>query len=141
MHSRIMMQTEVVTVTPDTSLAAARQLMHAQRIRHLPVVSGTRLVGIVTDRDIRAAVPSPATTLSRGEMAYQLDTTPVNTCMTREVISIGPDTDMVHAARLLLERRFGCLPVVEARTLIGVVTELDCLRAFLAAEGGSHTAE
>jgi acetoin utilization protein AcuB len=129
-----MMQTEVVTVTPDTSLAAAQRLMRAQRIRHLPVISGTRLVGIVTDRDIRQAVPSPATTLSRGEIAYQLDNTPVKTCMTREVISIGPDTDMVHAARLLLEHRFGCLPVVEAGTLIGVVTELDCLRAFLAHE-------
>jgi acetoin utilization protein AcuB len=135
-----MMQTEVVTVTPDTSLGAAQRLMRAQRIRHLPVVSGTRLVGIVTDRDIREAAPSPATTLSRGEIAYQMDTTPVKTCMTREVISIGPDTDMVHATRLLLERRFGCLPVVEAGTLIGVVTELDCLRAFLAAEGGSRRA-
>jgi acetoin utilization protein AcuB len=134
-----MMQTEVVTVTPDTSLGAAQRLMRAQRIRHLPVVSGTRLVGIVTDRDMREAVPSPATTLSRGEIAYQLDTTPVKTCMTREVISIGPDTDMVHAARLLLEYRFGCLPVVEAGTLIGVVTELDCLRAFLAAGRGSRT--
>ena len=75
-----------------------------------------------------------ATTLSRGEIAYQMDTTPVKTCMTREVITIAPDTDMVHAARLLLERRFGCLPVVEARRLIGVVTELDCLRAILAAK-------
>ena len=141
MHVRTMMQTEVVTVTPDTSLAAAQRLMRAQRIRHLPVVSGDRLVGIVTDRDIREATPSPATTLSRGEIAYQMDTTPVKTCMTREVLSIAPDTDMVHATRLLLERRFGCLPVVEARTLIGVVTELDCLRAFLAAEGGSRTEE
>jgi acetoin utilization protein AcuB len=136
-----MMQTEVVTVTPDTSLAAAQRLMRAQRIRHLPVVSGTRLVGMVTDRDIREATPSPATTLSRGEIAYQMDTTPVKTCMTRNVVWITPDMPMVQAAWILLDRKFGCLPVVEARTLIGVVTELDCLRAFLAAEGGSRTEE
>ena len=141
MHIRTMMQTEVVTVTPDTSLAAAQWLMRAQRIRHLPVVSGTRLVGIVTDRDIREAAPSPATTLSRGEITYQMDTTPVKTCMTREVVWITPDMPMVQAAWILLDRKFVCLPVVEARTLIGVVTELDCLRAFLAAEGGSHTEE
>jgi acetoin utilization protein AcuB len=110
MHVRTMMHTAVVTVTPDTSLAAAQRLMRTHHIRHVPVVAGPRLVGIVTDRDIREATPSPATTLSRGEIAYQMDTTPVKTCMTREVITIGPDTDMVHATRLLLARRFGCLP-------------------------------
>jgi acetoin utilization protein AcuB len=136
-----MMQTEVVTVTPDTSLAAAQRLMRAQHIRHLPVVSGKRLVGMVTDRDIRETAPSPATTLSRGEIAYQMDTTPVKTCMTRNVVWITPDMPMVQAAWILLDRKFGCLPVVEARTLIGVVTELDCLQAFLAAEGGSCTEE
>ena len=66
------MQKTVVTVTPEMSLAAVQHLMREQRIRHLPVVSGKKLVGIVTDRDIREAVPSPATTLSRGEIAYQI---------------------------------------------------------------------
>ena len=139
MQVRDMMQQEVVTAPPDMSLAHAKRCMRDQDIRHLPVVSDKRLVGIVTDRDIRAAMPSPATTLSRGEIAYQMDTTPVNACMTREVVSIGPETDMVHATRLLLEHRFGCLPVVDAGTLVGVVTEIDCLRAFLALEKGSHT--
>lgn len=138
MHVRDMMQKEVVTATPEMSLAQAQRCMRDKSIRHLPVVSDKRLVGIVTDRDIRAAMPSPATTLSRGEIAYQMDTTPINTCMTREVVSIGPETDMVHATRLLLEYRFGCLPVVDAGTLVGVVTKIDCLRAFLALEKGSR---
>ena len=107
--------------------------MRDKRIRHMPVVSGQRLVGIVTDRDIRQAAPSPATTLSRGEIAYQMDTTDVKTCMTKDVVSITPDTDLVRAARLLLERRFGCLPVVEGGALVGVVTETDFLPAFLSA--------
>jgi acetoin utilization protein AcuB len=126
-----MMQTVVVTGTPDMSLAEAQRLMRAERIRHLPVVSGTRLVGIVTDRDLRDATPSPATTLSRGEIAYQLNTTPLKTCMTTDVVWINPDMDMVPAARILLDRAFGCLPVVEDGALVGVVTEIDCLRAFL----------
>jgi acetoin utilization protein AcuB len=138
MHVRDMTPQEVVTAAPEMSLAQVQRYMHDKGIRHVPVVSGTRLVGIVTDRDIRAALPSPATTLSRGEIAYQMDTTPISTCMTREVISIGSHMDMVHAARLLLEHKFGCLPVVDAGTLVGVVTEVDCLRAFLALEEGSR---
>lgn len=77
MKARDLMPRDVVTATPDTSLARGQRIMHNQGIRHLPVVSGTQLVGIVTDRDIRDATPSPATTLTRGEIAYQLHTTPV----------------------------------------------------------------
>jgi acetoin utilization protein AcuB len=128
---RTMMHTPVVTATPDMSLMEAQRLMRAQRIRHLPVVSGTRLVGLVTDRDLRDAMPSPATTLSRGEIAYQLDTTLLKTCMTRDVVSIHPDTDMVQAVCILLRGPFGCLPVVEEGALVGMLTEIDCLRAFL----------
>jgi acetoin utilization protein AcuB len=128
---RAMMHTTVVTATPDMSLMQAQRLMRTRRIRHLPVLSGTRLVGIVTDRDLRDAMPSPATTLSRGEIAYQMDTIPLKTCMTREVVSIHPDTDMVQAVCVLLRGPFGCLPVVEEGVLIGILTEIDCLRAFL----------
>jgi acetoin utilization protein AcuB len=131
MHVHAMMQKHIVTATPDMSLAQVQHLMRDQQIRHVPVVSGKRLVGIVTDRDIREATPSPATTLSRGEIAYQMDTTPVETCMTKEVVTLAPDADMVQAARLLLEHKFGCLPVIENGALVGVVTEIDCLRAFL----------
>jgi acetoin utilization protein AcuB len=132
MQVRNVMRTTVVTVTPEMSLAEAQRLMREQRVRHLPVVSGKQVVGIVTDRDIRTAVPSPATTLSRGEIAYQLDTTTVKTCMTREVVTVSPETDVIQAARMLLAHKFGALPVVERGVLVGMVTEIDCLRAFLA---------
>jgi acetoin utilization protein AcuB len=107
--------------------------MREKRIRHLPVVTGQRLVGMVTDRDLREAAPSPATTLSRGEIAYQMDNTAVRTCMTQKVITVPPDMAVARAARLLLEHKFGCLPVVERGALVGVVTEIDFLQAFLAA--------
>jgi acetoin utilization protein AcuB len=125
------MQKQIVTATPDMPLADVQRLMREHHIRHVPVVSGKRLVGIITDRDLRAASPSPATTLTRGEIAYQMATTPIKECMTKDVVWIGPDIDMVQATRLLLQRQCGCLPVVDNGTLVGIITELDCLRAFL----------
>jgi acetoin utilization protein AcuB len=132
-----MMQTHVITATPEMSLAEVQRLMRDHNIRHVPVLSGKRLVGMMTDRDVRDALPSPATTLTRGEIAYQLETTPIKTCMTREIVWIGPDIDMADAARLLLQRQIGCLPVVDNGTLVGVVTEIDCLRAFLETTRGA----
>jgi len=126
-----MMQKQIITATPDMSLADVQHLMREHHIRHVPVVSGKRLVGIITDRDVREASPSPATTLTRGEIAYQMATTPIKQCMTKDVVWIGPNVDMVQATRLLLQRQCGCLPVVENGTLVGIITELDCLRAFL----------
>jgi acetoin utilization protein AcuB len=125
------MQRQIVTATPDMSLADVQRLMQEHHIRHVPVVSGKRLVGIITDRDVREASPSPATTLTRGEIAYQMATTPIKQCMTKDVVWIGPDIDMVQATRLLLQRQCGCLPVVDNGALVGIITELDCLRAFL----------
>jgi len=132
-----MMQTQVITVTPAMSLTEVQRLMRDNNIRHVPVVSGKRLVGIITDRDIREASPSPATTLTRGEIAYRMEATPVKTCMTKDVVWIGPDMEMVLAARLLVQRQIGCLPVMDNGTLVGVVTDMDCLRAFLDTASGA----
>jgi acetoin utilization protein AcuB len=132
-----MMQTQLITATPEMSLAEVQRLMRDNNIRHVPVVSGKHLVGIMTDRDVREASPSPATTLTRGEIVYRMETTPIKTCMTRDVLWIGPDIEMVDATRLLLQRKVGCLPVVYNGTLVGVVTEMDCLRAFLETASGA----
>jgi CBS domain-containing protein len=126
-----MMQTQVITATPAMSLAEVQRLMRDHHIRHVPVVSGKRLVGMLTDRDIREASPSPATTLTRGEIAYQMETTPIKTCMTKDVVWLCPGITMANAARELLQRTIGCLPVVDHGTLVGIVTDMDCLRAFL----------
>jgi len=130
-----MMQTQLITATPETSLAEVQRLMRDNNIRHVPVVSEKHLVGIITDRDVREASPSPATTLTRGEIAYRMEMTPIKTCMTKDVIWIGPDIDMVQATRLLLQQKIGCLPVVDNGTLVGVVTDIDCLRAFPTSRG------
>lgn len=136
MKVRDMMQQNVLTVTPTMSLAQVQRLMHDKRIRHLPVVSGRHLVGIITDRDIRDASPSPGTSLSKGEIHYLMDTTPVRTCMSRHVVTVHPDDDMVQAVRILLVHKYGCVPVVEEERLVGLITETDCLQAFLAVTSG-----
>lgn len=133
MKAQDMMHPNVITAAPDTSLAQARRLMRDNRIRHLPVVSGLRLVGLVTDRDLRNASPSQATTLSKGEINYQMDTTPIETCMTRDLVTLRPEDDMVEGAKRLLQGPFGCLPVVERGQLVGIVSEIDLLRGFVAA--------
>jgi CBS domain-containing protein len=129
-----MMQTQVITATPAMSLAEVQRMMRHNTIRHVPVVSGQHLVGMITDRDIREALPSPATTLTRGEIAYQMETTPIKTCMTTDVVRTSPDVTMIDAARVLLQRKIGCLPVVAHDTLVGIVTDIDCLRTFLHGE-------
>ena len=131
-----MMQTQVITATPTISLAEVQYVMRDSNIRHVPVVSGKRLVGIITDRDLREASPSPATTLTRGEIAYQMAMTPIKTCMTTDVVWISPDITMVDAARVLVQRTIDCLPVVDNGTLVGVVTAIDCVRAFLQTASG-----
>lgn len=140
MNVREMMQRDVVTATPEMSLSQVRKLMYDEQIRHVPVVTDARVVGIVTDRDVRDAMPSAATTLSQREIRYQLDTTSIASCMTREVVTLAPDDDMVHAARVLTARKFGCMPVVEEGRLTGIVTEIDCLRASLQSRGAWHEA-
>jgi len=126
-----MMQTPVITATPTMSLAEVQRLICYNNISHVPVVSGKRLVGMITDRDIREALPSLATTLTHGEIAYQMATTPIKTCMTKDVVWIGPDLTMVDASRVLLQHKISCLQVVDNGTLVGVVTDIDCVRAFL----------
>ena len=131
MKAQDIMQRDVTTATPDMSLAQGRRLMQDKSIRHLPIVSDTHVVGLVTDRDIREAAPSAATTLSKGEIHYQMANIPLRTCMTQNVITVQPDLDAAQVAQLLIEHRFGCVPVVEARRLIGMITEIDCLRAVV----------
>jgi acetoin utilization protein AcuB len=131
---RSVMHTPLITITPEMSLAEAHRLMRIHHIRHLPVVRGPgyqRLVGMLTDRDLREATPSPATTLTRGRITAQMATTAVQTCMTTLVLWIGPEAELAQAARLLVERRIGCLPVVDHGTLVGMVTARDCVQALL----------
>ncbi len=121
------MRTSLITVTKDETLARARELLHSHRIRHLPVVEGDRLLGILTDRDIREVSPSSAAGISQDQAAAFLAQIPVCHAMVTEVHTVSPYTTIEEAARLMIERKIGCLPVTETDRLVGIITETDIL--------------
>lgn len=121
-----------ITVAPATPVAEARELMQRRRFRHLLVMDGERLIGIITDRDIRLNLPSPATSLSVWEINYLLVQLTVGQVMTRSVITVSPDRLVADAVRLMLAHKIGALPVTEGDRVVGIITETDLLRAFAA---------
>lgn len=120
-----------ITTGPDTPVLEARQLMIQKRIRHLLVAEAGKLLGIVTDRDIRLNLPSPATSLSVWEVNYLLARMTVESAMTTSVVVISPRHDAKEAASLMLDHKIGALPVVDGGRLVGIITETDLLRAFV----------
>ena len=123
-------QRNPVTISPDTSFYEARNLIHEKGVRHLPVVDkNNRLVGIVTDRDIREAAPSDATLLSIQELNYLLEKLKVSSFMTpkEKLVTITPDTLIEEAVQLMHDHKIGCLPVLEGGKLYGIFTETDAL--------------
>ena len=125
------MKRDPVTVKKDDSFRYALKLIRKEGIRHLPVLDGKKLVGIVTDRDLRQAAPSPATTLEVHELNYLLERLKVEAIMTKKAITVAPDTGLLDAAKLLMAHKVGCLPVVEQEELVGIITEGDLLRALV----------
>ena len=140
---RELMTTEgrLVTSPPETPILEARRLMLDRRIRHLLVTEADRLVGIVTDRDIRLNLPSQATSLSVWEVNHLLLKLTVGEVMTRGAITIGPERDARDAAQLMLDHSIGALPVTDGGRLMGIITEADLLRAFVWITGGPATAQ
>ena len=129
------MNRDLVTVSPDESFRTAMHLIRQKGIRHLPVAEGKRLVGIITDRDLRQAAPSGATSLSIHELHYILERVTVREIMTKQVVTIRPEQTVEEAALLLLGHRIGGLPVVREGELCGIITETDILQAFLQLRG------
>jgi acetoin utilization protein AcuB len=121
-----------VVVGPDLSVPKALKRMHEARIRRLPVVDGKgRLVGIVSDKDLLRASPSPATSLSVWEIAYLLDEIKVHSVMTSKVITVSEDTPLEDAARIMADNKIGGLPVMAGGSLVGIITETDLFRTFV----------
>ena len=124
----------LVTTPPETSVPEAQARLTQEGIRHLLVTGeGGELLGIVTDRDIRLNLPSPATSLSVWEMKGLLDRLTVGEIMTKAIVTVGPRREIGDAAVLMVEHKIGALPVLEDGRLAGIVTETDLLRALAAA--------
>jgi acetoin utilization protein AcuB len=132
---RDVMTPEPLTVSPQMSVVDARGEMSRRRIRHLLVKEEGLLVGIVTDRDIRSALPSAATSLSVWEINYLLARLTVGEVMAKAVITVDPDRDVRAAARIMIDHKIGGLPVMEGGEIVGIVTDTDLLRALATGPG------
>ena len=130
MRVRDLMTAKPITVSPDIPMLQARQRMVDERIRHLIVLEGDRVVGIVTDRDIRLNLPSPATSLSVWEINFLLAKLTVGAVMTSTVLVVESDRPIAEAARIMIDHKIGALPVVDDGGLVGIVTESDFVRAM-----------
>lgn len=126
------MKRDVVTVTPETTLSEALRIVRDRKIRHLPVVEAGRLVGIVTDRDLKKVSASDATALSVWELNYLLDRVKIGDFMTRSVITVSPEASIDEAAELMLIHRIGSLPVVKEGSVVGILTETDLVETLVA---------
>ncbi len=124
------------TVKPMDSIRHAREIMETHRVNQLPVVVGGKLVGIITDRDLRDATPSVFATPHRtsGHVAPMpdLDSIRIKDVMTENVLTLSPGASLVEAARLMQRERVGAVPIVDGDRLVGLVARSDVLDAFIA---------
>ena len=129
-----------VTATPDMSVGEASDLMKREKVHRLPVLDKNKnLVGVITEKDVLYASPSPATSLSIHEMAYLLSKLKVKDLMTKDVVTITEDTTVEEAARLMVDQDLSCLPVVSATgKLVGIVSKSDMFRILLELFGARH---
>lgn len=127
MHVSQIMTTQVVSVDADASIGVALQLLHSGNFRRLPVLQDGRLVGIITDRDLRLATNSPLVLSEKWYSDFILESIKVKSCMTSDPITISPDANLLEATRLMRTRKFGGLPVVAGDRLVGMITVTDLL--------------
>lgn len=130
---RSRMKTELVTLSATETLREAVRLELQRKIRHIPIVDADgKLLGIVTDRDIKRALPSPLTgQLAREEYDSVLDETQLQKVMTRDPVSVPPDATLSEAVQIMFEKKIGGLPVVENGKLVGIFTQTDALALCL----------
>lgn len=134
------MSKPVITVSPEMPIAEALNLMKSEHIRRAPVVQDGKMVGIVSEKDLLNASPSPATSLSVWEINYLLSKITVKDVMTRKVITIEEDTPIEAAARIMADNKIGGLPVLRGDKLVGIITETDLFKVFLELMGARHPA-
>jgi acetoin utilization protein AcuB len=130
------MSKDLITVDEDASIMKASKIMKQNGIKHLPVLRKGRLVGIVSDRELKEATPSQATTLDIHEMYHLLDQIKVKSLMPKQLFTITPGETAEKAAAVMLKRNISALPVVDAHgALQGIITKGDIFKAFVAVSG------
>jgi len=125
------MSRPVISVTPDQPINDVLAMFKKEHIRRAPVVKDGKLVGIVSERDLLNAAPSSVTTLSIWELNYMISKVKVKDVMCKKVVTITKDTPIEEAARIMADRKFGGLPVMDNDRVVGVITETDLFKIFL----------
>jgi len=129
-----------LVVSPKTSIEEAIRTMRENRVRHLPVVRDQdTLVGLVTQTDLLQVSPSPATSLSIWEINFLLARMSVRDAMTTQVVVVDKECPLEEAALVMAEHKFGCLPVVEGKRLVGIITQTDLFNIFTEQLGARST--
>jgi len=121
----------VITIRPDLPIIDALNLMKREKIRRAPVVRKGVLIGIVSDKDLLNASPSPATSLSIWEMNHLLSKVTVDEIMSKGVLTVTEDTPIEEAARTMVDNKIGGLPVLRDGKIVGIITETDLFKIFL----------
>lgn len=125
------MKTQLVTLNADAKLGFANDIMYLGRIRHLPVMKGEDIVGILSQRDLYRASLTSILTNWRENKEF-LDSIKVSEVMTKNVTTVSPDATVEEAAKIMIDKKVGCLPVVKDKNkLIGLITETDVLQYFI----------
>jgi CBS domain-containing protein len=132
---RDIMQRKVVTISAGDSLSTVEDIMTLGGVRHMPVVQGGSLVGVVSQRDLLRASLSTLTDFGRDERRAFLNVVEIEKVMSAPPVTIGPGASVREAARVMASRKIGCLPVLEEGRLVGLITETDLLRHFAEAGG------
>lgn len=127
---------EVATLDVDDELSLANDIMRLGRIRHLPVVSGEELVGIVSERDLFRSSLAQALGYGNKDTRDVMKTLHIRDIMVKQLITVSPDMDLKDAVALMVERKIGCLPVVQDNKLLGLITETDILVQYCKELGG-----
>lgn len=138
MYVRDWMTKKVHTVKLGEPIADAAKLMKDHGIKHVPVLKGKGLVGIISDRDIKEYVPSRATSLDMYELHYLLQNTIVKAIMKTSVITAAPDMPIEEASMQMLDKCIGCLPVMDGKKLVGMISDQDIFKAMVDITGARH---
>lgn len=133
------MTSNPITITPNTPFAEAFNILREKKIRHLPVLDKKKqLVGIIAKTDLVNASPTSDKMLSIFEANYLLANMHVQDVMTRTPITVAEDAPLEEAARVMVEKKIGCLPVMRGETLVGLITETDVFETFVEVLGGEE---
>jgi acetoin utilization protein AcuB len=125
------MKSPVITIRPDMSVIDALNLMRQEHIRRTPVVKNGKLVGIVSEKDLLNASPSPATSLNIYEMNYLLSKLQIKDVMKTKVLTVAEDTPIEEAARIMADNKIGSMPVLQDGRIVGMITETDLFKLLL----------